>query len=105
MALELAERRDQIALLEKESNAKAALIAKLDERISKLSEIAELHKKASADRDKALALKDQVEKLYRQSLADAEKQINRLKRTNKFWKGIAGLGAVAGFILGIFASK
>jgi hypothetical protein len=105
MILELESSREQILLLERESAAKQVLIAKLDERISALTKIAELHKQAAMDREKALVLKDQVEKLYRESLKDANKQITRLKRSNKFWKVISGAGFLTGAALGIYLSK
>lgn len=105
MILELEASRDQVALLERESAAKSTLIAKLDEQISTLTKMAELHKQAAADREEALALKDQVEKLYRESLKEAGKQITRLKRSNKFWKVISGAAFLLGAAVGIYIAK
>jgi len=102
MILELEQSRETIALLSKESAAKDALIAKLDAQIDKLNQIAALHKQAADDRDKALHLKDQIGELYKASLTDANKQIERLRKANSRLRKLALVGIVIGFFGGLF---
>ena len=105
MILEIEYSRSQIIALEKEYTAKGRLIEKLDEQIKSLTRIAELHRQAAADRSEALKLRDRIQDLYRQSLQEAKKEVEKLQRSNSFWKKAACGGTAIAFMLGLFVSK
>lgn len=105
MILEVERLRAEAALLEKENATQRALVAKLDEQIATLKRLAEAHKQAAADREKALQIKDRIESLYKQSLDEANKKIARLTRANRRLKKAALVGALASFLFGLVVAR
>jgi predicted RNase H-like nuclease (RuvC/YqgF family) len=100
MILEIEHNRDSISSLAEENDKLWGLVKQLDRQIEELIRIAELHKKASGDRARALELKDKAENLYKQSLKDAEKRISKLEAQNGFLRKLVLIAFAVGTALG-----
>jgi hypothetical protein len=104
MILMIQEQRDTIASHEKESARLNELVNNLDAQVSNLTRIADLHKAAADERLKALELYKQAETIYKDSLKDAAKEIDKLNRRVSFWQKAAAAAFVIGALFG-FAVK
>lgn len=97
MIAEIGFRRDEASLLKSENNKLNDLVSNLNKQIDKLNQLVNEYKSASADRQKELELKDKIDKLYKESVADYQKQVAKLQRTVSFWRKVAGVGLVVAF--------
>lgn len=105
MALELEHRRNEVAALAKENAKLNDLVKKLDAEIARLGEMIAEYKRAIQAGERAVEIKQQIENLYKESLTDSKKQIEKLKKSNRFLRKLIFVAAAAGAAFGVVVGK